>query len=102
MGHVHSLAVPPADTITPGVLCGEAMRGLLFAVLFCAVSLLFAETLATILVDLAIIQQHEFDEVHSLIMFIMLALYLGFGPTFSKDFRQHHHDDDTNNDKKPS
>lgn len=75
------------------------MRGLLFAVLFCAVSLLFAEALATILVNFSVIQPHEFDEVHGLIMFLMLAIYMGFGPSFPKDFK-HHHDDDDNDDEK--
>lgn len=73
------------------------MRGLLFSVLFCAVSLLFAEALATILVNFSVIQPHEFDEVHSLIMFAMLAVYMGFGPIFPKDF-SHHHDGDDNDD----
>jgi hypothetical protein len=68
------------------------MRGLFFAVFFCAVSLLFAETLATILVDFSFIQPHEFDEAHGLIMLILLALYMGYAPTFPKDFK-HHHDD---------
>lgn len=70
------------------------MRGLLFAVFFCAVSLLFAEALATILVDFSIIQPHEFDEVHGLIMFALLAVYMGFAPSFPKDFK--HHDDGEN------
>ena len=50
------------------------MRGLLFAVLFCAVSLAFAEAMVTILVNFSIIQPHEFDEVHGVIMFILLAV----------------------------
>ena len=75
------------------------MRGLIFAVFFCAVSLLFAEALATILVNFSIIDAHEFDEAHGLIMFILLAVYMGFAPTFPKDFEHHHksnhdHDDD--------
>lgn len=73
------------------------MRGLLFSVLFCAVSLLFAEALATILVNFSVIQPHEFDEVHSLIMFVMLAVYMGFAPTFLKD-SSHHHDGDDSDD----
>ena len=68
------------------------MRGLLFSVLFCAVSLLFAEALATLLVNFSLIQPHEFDEVHSLIMFVMLAVYMGFGPTFAKDHHEPHDD----------
>ncbi len=75
------------------------MRGLLFAVLFCAISLLFAEALATILVNFSIIQPHEFDEAHGLIMFAMLALYMGFAPSFPKDF-QHHQDHDHDDEKK--
>jgi hypothetical protein len=71
------------------------MRGLLFAVLFCAASLLFAEALATLLVQLSFIRPHEFDEAHSLIMFIMLAIYMGFGPTFAKDFKHHNNDDES-------
>lgn len=73
------------------------VRGLLFSILFCAVSLLFAEALATILVNLSIIETHEFDEVHGLIMFFLLALYMGFAPTFPKDFE--HHQKKDNNDK---
>jgi hypothetical protein len=74
------------------------MRGLLFAVFFCAVSLLFAEALTTLLVDLGLIQYHEFDEAHGLIMLFMLALYMGFAPTFPKDFR--HHDDHDHDGKR--
>ncbi len=76
------------------------MRGLLFAVLFCAVSLLFAEALATILVNFSVIQPHEFDEVHGLIMFILLAIYMGFAPSFPNDFK-HHDNADDNHDEKP-
>ncbi len=74
------------------------MRGLLFAVLFCAVSLLFAEALSTVLVDLSVIKPHEFDEAHGVIMFVMLGIYMGFAPSFPKDFK--HHDDD-NDESKP-
>lgn len=65
------------------------MRGLLFAVLFCAVSLLFAEALTTLLVNFSVIDPHEFEEVHGLIMFVLLALYMGYAPSFPKDFQQH-------------
>jgi hypothetical protein len=41
------------------------------------------------------IRPHEFDEAHSLIMFIMLAIYMGFGPTFAKDFKHHNNDDES-------
>ena len=75
------------------------MRGLLFAVLFCTASLLLAETLAALLVQLSLIRPHEFDEVHGLIMFVMLAIYMGFAPSFPKDFK-HHHDADNNDNKK--
>ena len=76
------------------------MRGLLFAVIFCAVSLLFAELLATVLVDFSIIEPHEFDEAHGLIMFVLLAVYMGFAPRFQKDFKHHHDGDDHGDDKK--
>lgn len=72
------------------------MRGLLFSILFCAASLLFAESLATLLVKLSIIEIHDFDEVHDLIMLILLALYMGYAPSFPKDFEHHHKKDDTN------
>lgn len=67
------------------------MRGLLFAVLFCALSLILAETVATLLVKLELIHPHEHDEAHGLTMLFMLALYLGYAPRFPKDF-QHHND----------
>ncbi len=70
------------------------MRGLLFAVLFCAISLLFAEALTTLLVSLAVIQSHEFDEMHGLIMLVMLAVYMWIAPHFPKDFTHHHDDSD--------
>lgn len=70
------------------------MRGLLFAVLFCAVSLLFAEALATLLVRLSLIEPREFEEVHGLIMFVLLAVYMGFAPNFPKDHPHRHDTDD--------
>jgi hypothetical protein len=72
------------------------MRGLVFAIFFCAVSLLFAEALTTALVNYSVIQSHEFDEVHGLIMLILLVVYMSFAPTFPKDFEHHHRrrDDD--------
>ena len=70
------------------------MRGLLFAILFCAVSLLFAEALATLLIQLALIRPSEFDVAHNLIMTIMLVVYMLVAPTFSKDFKHHNDKDD--------
>ncbi len=67
------------------------MRGLLFAVVFCALSLLIAEAVATLLLSLELIHPHEHDEAHGLIMLIMLALYLGYAPRFPKDFEHHDH-----------
>ncbi len=65
------------------------MRGLLFAVFFCAISLIFAELLATLLVTFELILPHEHDEAHGLIMLVMLALYMGYAPRFPKDWEHH-------------
>lgn len=70
------------------------MRGLLFAILFCAVSLLFAEVLATLLIQLALIRPSEFDIAHNLIMTVMLVVYMLVAPTFRKDFKHHNDKDD--------
>ena len=63
------------------------MKGLLFAVLFCAVSLIFAETFVTFLVAFSLIEAHEFDEAHSLTMLFLMAIYMGFAPSFQTDFK---------------
>ena len=70
------------------------MRGLVFAILFCAVSLLFAEALATLLIQLALIHPSEFGVAHNLIMTIMLVVYMLVAPTFSKDIKHHNDKDD--------
>ncbi len=75
------------------------MRGLLFSIVACAVSLLFAESLATVLVKLSIIEIDDFDEAHGLIMIILLALYMGYAPFFPKDFENHHKKDDSNGNR---
>ncbi len=76
------------------------MRGLLFAVVFCAVSLLFAETLTSLLVNFSVIEPHEFEEVHGLIMFFLLAVYMGYAPTFPQDHQRK--DDGDKNSKDDS
>lgn len=70
------------------------MRGLLFAILFCALSLLFAEAFTTLLTKLSLIHPNEFDDAHNLIMSIMVVIYMVFAPTFTKDFKDHNHEDD--------
>jgi hypothetical protein len=56
------------------------MRGLLFAIVFCAFSLLLAEGIAFVLIHLEFIRPDEHDVVHSVIMLVMLACYLAFSP----------------------
>jgi heme/copper-type cytochrome/quinol oxidase subunit 2 len=70
------------------------MRGLLFAIFFCAVSLLFARVLTNLLIQLSFIHSHEFDLAHNLIMTIMLIVYLALAPTFSKNAKHHGNEND--------
>jgi len=70
------------------------MRGLLFAVFFCAASLLFAEVLTTFLIRLSFVHLNEFDDIHSLIMIIMLVAYMIVAPIFIKDSKHHNNEDD--------
>jgi hypothetical protein len=70
------------------------MRGLLFAVFFCGVSLLFAEVLATFLIRLSFVRPNQFDDIHSLIMIIMLAVYLVVSPIIFKNSKHHNNNDD--------
>jgi heme/copper-type cytochrome/quinol oxidase subunit 2 len=70
------------------------MRGLLFAVFFCAVSLLFAEALTTFLIRLSFVHLNEFDDIHSLIMIIMLVVYMVVAPIFIKYSKHHNNEDD--------
>lgn len=70
------------------------MRGLLFAILFCGVSLLFARVLTNLLIQLSFIHTDEFDLAHNLIMTIMLIVYLALAPTFTKKTRHHENEND--------
>jgi uncharacterized membrane protein YecN with MAPEG domain len=70
------------------------MRGLLFAIFFCGVSLLFARVLTTLLIQLSLIHPHEFDVAHNLIMTIMLVIYMVIAPIFPKDFKHHNNKND--------
>jgi heme/copper-type cytochrome/quinol oxidase subunit 3 len=70
------------------------MRGLLFAVFFCGVSLLFAEVLATFLVRLSFVRPNQFDDIHNLMMIIMLVIYLVVSPIIIKNSMHHNNKDD--------
>ena len=70
------------------------MRGLLFAILFCGVSLLFARVLTNLLIQLSFIHLHEFDLAHNLIMTIMLIVYLALAPTLTRKTRHHKNEND--------
>jgi hypothetical protein len=70
------------------------MRGLIFAVFFCGISLLFAEVLATFLIRLSFVRPNQFDDIHSLIMIIMLVVYMVVAPIFIKGSKHHNKEDD--------
>jgi len=70
------------------------MRGLLFAILFCGLSLLFARVLTNLLIQLSFIHTHEFDLAHNLIMTIMLVIYLALAPTITRNTTHHDNDND--------
>jgi len=70
------------------------MRGLLFAIFFCAASLLFTEVLTTFLIRLSLVRPNEFDNIHNLIMIIMLVIYMVVAPMINKDFKHHIKEDD--------
>jgi len=65
---------------------GEAaeMRGLLIAIAFCGVSLLFAESATTLLMHLQVICSHCHDQFHDLIMLVMLIGYVVVGPVLTQ------------------
>lgn len=56
------------------------MRGLVFAILFCGLSLLFADRATTLLIRYDIIGRQQYDNAHTVIMVIFLVCYFGFAP----------------------
>jgi len=60
------------------------MRGLLFAIIFCAFSLLLAEGVTSVFIRLEFINANEHDFIHSMIMLVMLACYIAVAPIFNR------------------
>jgi len=61
------------------------MRGLLFAILFCAFSLLVARGISASLATFGVIQPYEIDTTFGMLMLTLLIGYLLLGPRFKRD-----------------
>ena len=60
------------------------MRGLVIAIAFCGLSLLFAESATTLLMHLQVICSQCHDQFHDLIMLVMLIGYVVVGPILTQ------------------
>jgi hypothetical protein len=60
------------------------MRGLVFAIVFWAFSLLVAEGIMSLIMRLGFVGANEYDLVHSVIMLAMLACYLAIAPCLER------------------
>lgn len=60
------------------------MRWLLFAIIFCAFSLLFAEVFSSLLVSFKIINAFDQDTAHTIIMLVMLIVFIYLLPRFNE------------------
>lgn len=60
------------------------MRGLLFAILFCAFSIALAEAVVSLLVRFMLIRPIEHDDAFVMIMLFMLVCYFFVAPKFVK------------------
>ncbi len=58
------------------------IRGLMFAIIFSAFSLLLAEAITSGLIRLEFIRPDQYRVVHSVIMLIMLGCYLAISPRY--------------------
>lgn len=60
------------------------MRGLMFAIVFCAFSLLIAAGATPLVIRLGFAGADEYHLIHSVIMLAMLACYLAIAPCLER------------------